>query len=124
MLSSTITYFSIAFGLVFQPLGNEGLRWRKIQLHFNLYTGPGFFIAFMSIINILVLIFLFKEFNVHGTKRKIPLKEICRWCSRVAKREEKGAKMARMDNSMSELCSLLFTVFQFGCIFKVVGLVI
>ena len=111
MLTSTITYFSIAFGLIFQPLGNEGLRWHKIQLHFNLYTGPGFLIAFLSIINILVLIFLFKEFNVHGTKRKVTLKEIFRWCSRIAKREKKGAKMARMDNSMGELCSVIFAVF-------------
>lgn len=111
------TYFTIAFGLIFQPLGEGGVKWPTIQLHLNLYTGPGFLQAFLCIMNILVLVFFFKEFNVHGTKRKIPLKELCKWCSRIAKKNKEGSKMSRMDNSVGELYSFLLVLRH--CFFKV-----
>ena len=91
---------------MFQPLGNEGVRWNALQLHFNLYTGPGFLTAFLCIINILVLVFFFKEFNVHGTKRKVPLRELLRWCSGIGMGDKGGSKMSRMDASTGE--SLLY----------------
>ena len=111
-------FYYIAFGLIFQPLGEEGVKWPVIQLHLNLYTGPGFLQAFLCIMNILVLVFFFKEFNVHGTKRKIPLKELCKWCSRIVKRNKEGSKMSRMDNSVGELRSFLL-VLRHCCVFKV-----
>ena len=80
---------------MFQPLGNNGIVWKAIELRFNLYTGPGFLIALLSVINGVLLAVLFKEFNVHGTKRKIPLKQLFFLC--VKKKEECGSKMRRID---------------------------
>lgn len=108
----------LAAGLVFQPLGNQGLVWKTIELRFNIYTGPGFFIALLSIINGLLLLVLFREFNVHGTKRKIPLKEICCWCFR--KRENCGSKLRRLGQD-GELNQTAFAIevfqFKFCCCF-------
>ena len=75
---------------MFQPLGNNGIVWKAIELRVNLYTGPGFLIALLSVINGVLLVVLFKEFNVQGTKRKISLKELC-----IKKKENCGSKIHR-----------------------------
>ncbi|KAI8510511.1 Major facilitator super domain-containing protein 8 [Branchiostoma belcheri] len=51
----------------FVPLGETGVEWKAIQLSINMYTGPGFLSAVMGIINILLLIFVFKEYKVADT---------------------------------------------------------
>ena len=84
----------IALGLVFQPLGNTGVMWKAIDLRFNLYTGPGFLIALLCIFNGVLLVVLFREFNVHGTKKKIPLKQLFYLC--VKKEENCGSKLHRL----------------------------
>ena len=65
-----------ALGLLFQPLGEDGVEWSSVKLYFNLYTGPGFLGAILSIINILMVIFLFKEYNLHGVKKRLRLKRL------------------------------------------------
>ncbi|XP_065891982.1 major facilitator superfamily domain-containing protein 8-like isoform X2 [Dysidea avara] len=65
-----------ALGLLFQPLGEDGIEWSSIKLYFNLYTGPGFLGAILSIINILMVIFLFKEYNLQGIKRRLHFKRL------------------------------------------------
>ena len=65
-----------ALGLLFQPLGEDGVEWSSIKLYFNLYTGPGFLGAILSIINILMVIFLFKEYNLQRTKKRLHFKRL------------------------------------------------
>ena len=71
---------SSALGLLFQPLGEDGYEWDAIKLHFNLYTGPGFLGILLCIINIMLLVFFFKEFNVHGTKTKVTFIDLYDCC--------------------------------------------
>ena len=80
---------------MFQPLGNDGIVWKAIELRVNLYTGPGFLIALLSVINGVLLVVLFKEFNVQGTKRKISLKELFYLC--IRKKEKCGSKILRIN---------------------------
>ena len=82
----------VALGLVFQPLGNTGVVWKVIELRFNLYTGPGFLIALLCIFNGVLLVVLFREFNVHGTKKEIPLKQLFYLCVE----EDCGSKLHRL----------------------------
>ena len=66
----------LALALLFQPLGDDGYEWDDAKLYFNLYTGPGFLGIFLSFLNIILIIFFFKEFDIHKTKTSIPLKRI------------------------------------------------
>jgi len=68
-----------ALGLLFQPLGEDGVEWNSIKLYFNLYTGPGFLGAILSIINIIMVIFLFKEYNLQGIKKRLHLKRLWKY---------------------------------------------
>lgn len=52
---------SVALGLAFVPLGYEGHNIDAIKLRFNMYTGPGYLSAVLGIINIVLLIFIFRE---------------------------------------------------------------
>ena len=63
--------------MLFQPLGEDGYEWHDANLYFNLYTGPGFLGMSLLIINIVLTVFFFKEFDVHNTKKIIPLRRIC-----------------------------------------------
>ena len=62
--------------LLFHPLGEDGYEWHDVNLYFNLYTGPGFLGIFLLIVSILVTVVFFKEFDVHNTKTKIPIRNI------------------------------------------------
>jgi len=96
-LSIYSALFPIAIGLLFQPLGEDGVEWSSIKLYFNLYTGPGFLGAILSIINILMVIFLFKEYNLQGTKKILHLKRLCCYC--VNRGEEQRPLIDRDDKS-------------------------
>ena len=85
----------IALGLLFQPLGEDGVEWSSVKLYFNLYTGPGFLGAILSIINILMVIFLFKEYNLHGVKKRLHLSRL--FCCCVYKGEEHRPLIDRED---------------------------
>ena len=66
-----------ALGFILGPLNTvvsaTGYEWHDAKLYFNLYTGPGFLGIFLSALNIVFIIFFFKEFDVHNTKTRIPL---------------------------------------------------
>jgi len=78
--------------LLFQPLGEDGVQWSAIKLYFNLYTGPGFFGVLLNIINIIMVVLLFKEYSLHGAKRRIHFRRLCYYflnkCMRVENTEE------------------------------------
>jgi len=71
--------FLSGLGLLFQPLGEDGLEWNAIKLYFNLYTGPAYLAILLSIINIALIFFFFKEFDVHRTKAVVPVSHLF-WC--------------------------------------------
>ena len=47
-------------GMAFVPLGNSGYHYGK-YFFFNLYTGPGFLSALLAVVNIFLVIFVFKD---------------------------------------------------------------
>lgn len=49
-----------ALGLAFVPLGTEGWRIERIKFVFNIYTGPGYLGGFLGVLNIVLLILLFR----------------------------------------------------------------
>ena len=71
--------FLSGLGLLFQPLGEDGLEWNAIKLYFNLYTGPAYLAILLSIINVVLIVFFFKESDVHHTKAVVPLSRLF-WC--------------------------------------------
>ena len=54
-------YFYTVLALAFVPLGSTGVYWSAIRFHFNIYTGPGYLSALLAVINILLVIFVFKD---------------------------------------------------------------
>lgn len=58
-----VVVFVIVFSvlaLAFVPLHGSGFE-KEPYIYFNMYTGPGFLSALLGIINILLVVFLFKE---------------------------------------------------------------
>lgn len=53
--------FPLALGLAFVPLKAEGWSIPAIRFHFNIYTGPGYLGGLLGVVNILLLIFVFRE---------------------------------------------------------------
>ena len=53
-----------ALGLAFVPLGYQGLRIHAIRFSFNMYTGPGYLSALLGVVNIVLLIAVFREFKL------------------------------------------------------------
>ena len=91
-LSHFDSSFHIALGLLFQPLGDDGVEWDAIDLHFNLYTGPGFLGILLGSINIILVICFFQEFDVHGSKTKKSLMELCNCCRNYSQQSERKRK--------------------------------
>lgn len=89
---------SVALGLVFQPLGKDGVEWPAIKLYFNLYTGPGFLGALLAIINIIMVVFLFKEYNMHGMKKRLHLRRLLYYCVSGSRGDENKPLIERKLN--------------------------
>ena len=70
----------LALGLLFQPLGDDGVKCHTIKLYFNLYTSPGFLGVLLNIVNILVVVLFFKEYNLNGVKRRLHLRRLWYHC--------------------------------------------
>lgn len=68
--------FLPALGLAFVPLKAEGWRISAIRFHFNIYTGPGYLGGFLSVVNILLLIFLFWERKLPTSHDNMPMKKV------------------------------------------------
>ena len=54
--------------MAFVPLGYEGLKIDAIRFKFNMYTGPGYLSALLGVINIILLIIIFRDYKL--TKQK------------------------------------------------------
>ena len=54
--------------LIFVPLGDRGISIPAIRFHFNMYTGPVYFNILMDIINLLLLVGLFREYKINFKK--------------------------------------------------------
>ena len=62
--SLTNSFFCPALGLAFVPLGYEGLKVDAIKFEFNMYTGPGYLSALLGVINIILLIVVFRGYKL------------------------------------------------------------
>ena len=60
---------------MFVPLGEKGVSIPAIRLHFNMYTGPAYLSALLDIINILLLILLFREYKIEHKTTKGSVKK-------------------------------------------------
>jgi len=107
----TCVYYCVIFSalaLLFQPLGDDGYEWDDAKLYFNLYTGPGFLGIFLSSLNIILIIFFFKEFDIHKTKTSIPLKRI--FC--CSPDNEKKALKSELTDCQFLFISIVFAEFE------------
>jgi len=75
---------------LFQPLGEDGLEWNAIKLYFNLYTGPAYLAILLSIVNVILIVFFFKESDVHHTKAVIPISRLFLCCVHRSDKDYKG----------------------------------
>ena len=56
--------------LVFVPLGGKGVSVPAIRLHFNMYTGPAYLSGLLDIVNIVLLVVLFREYKIERKTTK------------------------------------------------------
>ena len=72
----------IALGLAFVPLKAVGWRIPAIYFHLNIYTGPGYLGALLGVVNIILLIFVFRERKLPTTPEGKPMRKVlkCEWC--------------------------------------------
>ena len=64
-----------ALGLAFVPLGYQGLKIDAIRFSFNMYTGPGYLSALLGVINIILLIVVFRESKLTKSKEQQKMKK-------------------------------------------------
>jgi hypothetical protein len=60
---------SSALGLMFVPLGTEGLSIEAIKFRLNMYTGPGYLNALLGVVAIILLVSIFHESKLIQSKR-------------------------------------------------------
>ena len=65
-----------ALGLAFVPLGAKGWRITAIKFIFNIYTGPGYLGALLGVVNIFLLLFLFRERKFSSEAEDKPMKKV------------------------------------------------
>ena len=68
-------FFFPALGLAFVPLGSEGLKIDAIKFKFNMYTGPGYLSAFLGVIIIILLIFVFRESKLTNARKRAKMRK-------------------------------------------------
>lgn len=61
-----VTVLALAFVL----LGEHGFSIPAIRFHFNMYTGPVYFSAFLDIVNIVILVLLFRDYKLVTIKKR------------------------------------------------------
>lgn len=62
-------------GLAFVPLGADGLSIPAIRFQLNMYTGPGYVGAMLGVINLLFIIFFFRECKLVDRETKKRMRE-------------------------------------------------
>ena len=68
LLLDKILLALVVVSLLFVPLGDQGLSIPAIRFHFNMYTGPVYFNILMDIINIILIVVLFREYKIDFEK--------------------------------------------------------
>ena len=69
MLLLDTQFFTLTVvSLVFVPLGDQGISIPAIRFHFNMYTGPVYFNIVMDIVNIILIVVLFREYKIDFEK--------------------------------------------------------
>ena len=61
--------------MAFVPLGYDGLKIDAIKFKFNMFTGPGYLSAFLGVIIILLLIFVFRESKLTNARKREKMKK-------------------------------------------------
>lgn len=51
--------------LAFVPLGDNGIHIRAVKLELNVYTAPGFLGAVLALLNIVLVVLYFKDYNIN-----------------------------------------------------------
>ena len=64
-------FFFSALGLAFVPLGSKGVSIDAIKFHLNMFTGPTYLNALLSVLNLLFLILFFRDCREKTRKTKI-----------------------------------------------------
>ena len=68
-----LNHFPIIFAvlaLMFVPLGSKGVSVPAIRLHFNMYTGPAYLSGLLDIVNIVLLVVLFRDCKIEHKTMK------------------------------------------------------
>ena len=68
LLLDKILLALVVVSLLFVPLGDQGVSIPAIRFHFNMYTGPVYFNILMDIINIILIVVLFREYKIDFEK--------------------------------------------------------
>jgi hypothetical protein len=65
--SSLLKYFNlfVVLALAFVPLGDNGIHIRAVKLELNVYTAPGFLGAVLALLNIVLVVLYFKDYNIN-----------------------------------------------------------
>ena len=54
---------------MFVPLGSQGIYVPAIRFHLNMYTGPTYVSALLDIINIVLIVAVFRDYRISSKKR-------------------------------------------------------
>ena len=65
---------------MFVSLGNQGIHVPAIRFHLNMYTGPTYVSALFNIMNIVLIVAVFRDYRISSKKKEM----MC------AKNEKKG----------------------------------
>ncbi|XP_078261440.1 major facilitator superfamily domain-containing protein 8 isoform X2 [Rhinoraja longicauda] len=69
LLARTFVGFGAALQTAMTSIGPTGVFWKMIDLQLNMYTAPAFLGAFLGILNIILIIVLFREHCVTDLER-------------------------------------------------------
>ena len=61
--------------MAFVPLGNEGLKIHAIKFELNMYTGPGYLNAFLGVVIMILLLFVFRESKLTNARKREKMKK-------------------------------------------------
>lgn len=106
----TFSFLCVALGLAFVPLGNRGLRIDAIKFRFNIYTGPGYLSALLGIINIILLIVIFRESKLTKLKESEKMKkpESCKSFSNSLPPQQKMKRLLAGECIQRMICNKLY----------------
>ena len=69
VIISSYLFMATVLALAFVPLRSQGVKIPAIRFHFNMYTGPGYLSVLMGIVNIVLMVVLFREYRINLEKK-------------------------------------------------------